>query len=107
MESKRLPYRDVSSEKLSLPGSSVVVGAAVVVASSALANLKHAATYASATMARPFTDKLLNFIADDLNHFFYDFSLDAPGRGDTHSRKCFYAFIGSRIPYANDCLLNI
>lgn len=96
-KSKRLSYRDVSSEKLSLPGSGVVVGAAVVVTSSALMNLKLIATMASKMMAWPFIDKLLNFIADDLNHFFYDFSLDAPGRGYIHSRMllCFYRWQNS------------
>lgn len=90
--SKRLPYRDVSSEKLSLPGSSVVVGAAVVVTSSALANLEHTATNASATMARPFSDKLLNFIAGDLNHFFWLFTRRSWPRRHTLTEMllCFY-----------------
>ena len=59
---KMLSYQDVSSEKWSLPGSSVVVDAAVVVVSSAFNDLKWM-TIKISKMRKPFDGKLLSFIA--------------------------------------------
>ena len=60
---EKLSYQDVSSEKWSLPGSSVVVDAAVVVVSSAFNDLKWM-TIKISKMRKPFDGKLLSFIAE-------------------------------------------
>lgn len=60
---ENLRYQDVSSEKWSLPGSSVVVDGAVVVVSSAFNDLKWIAIKIS-KMRKPFDGKLLSFIAE-------------------------------------------